>query len=85
MQHGHNLENAWVTCLITSSAHQRLDNHGVRHVCMTPIYLKILTIIVCHMQLEETKCSMCVMEESQLSYVDQNMEVFTLFEGVHGG
>jgi hypothetical protein len=37
------------------------------------------------MQLEETKCSMCVMEESQLSYVDQNMEVFTLFEGVHGG
>jgi hypothetical protein len=31
------------------------------------------------------KCSMCVMEEIQLGYVDQNMEIFTLFEGVHGG
>jgi hypothetical protein len=54
MQHGHNLENVWVTCLITSSARQRLDNRGVPHVCMTPIYLKILTIIVCDMQLEDT-------------------------------
>jgi hypothetical protein len=25
------------------------------------------------------------MEEIQLSYVDKKMEVFTLFEGVHGG
>jgi hypothetical protein len=60
MQNGHNLENAWVTCLITSSAHQRLDNHGVSHVCMTPIYLKMLTIIISNMQLEDTNVQ-CVL------------------------
>jgi hypothetical protein len=60
MQHGHILENAWVTCLITSNACQRLDNHGVPHVCMIPIYFKILTIIVCDMQFEDTNVQ-CVL------------------------